>query len=219
METRMVPQRFVVEYPERCLTLLKMLEPEARKKELVASFALLVASAVFLIPYERMKGRHPMRTGEDDDLTKALRQLEREHKFLTAPFWAGANAGAWRFSRIMKNANDTFCWCDETGVHPMSDKAKNYIGERTAGEVLRVIRNALSHGNVVYLDAEGHEERGAEVQYLGFLSRYEESDEQKKVAETYRLVATTEDTFLAFVKAWAIWISKFSRNTDLIEAA
>jgi hypothetical protein len=54
---------------------------------------------------------------------------------------------------------------------------------------------------------------------LRFLSRYEESDEQKKVAETYRLVATTEDTFLAFVKAWAMWISKFNRNTDLVEAA
>jgi hypothetical protein len=214
---RMVPQRFVVEFPERCLTLLEMLEPHARKTELVGSFALLVASAAFLIPYERMKSSHPLRNRDDDDLTKALRKLDKEQRFVTAPFWA--DVSTWRHSRIMKNVNDTFRWRDEKDVHPMGTEAENSINKRTAGEVLRVIRNAIAHGNVVYLNAEGYEERGAKVQYLGFLSRYEESEEQRKAAKTYRLVATTEDTFLAFVKAWAEWISKFNRNTDLIEAA
>jgi hypothetical protein len=119
----------------------------------------------------------------------------------------------------MENANTTSRWSDEKGVHPMGKDAENSISKRRAGEVLRVIRNALAHGNVVYLNAEGYEERGTKVQYLGFLSRYEESEEQRKLAETYRLVATTEDAFLAFVKAWAKWISTFNRNTDLIEAA
>lgn len=213
----MVPQRFVVEFPERCLTLLEMLEPHARKTELVGSFALLVASAAFLIPYERMKSKHPLHN-RDDDLTKALRKLDsKEQRFVAAPFWA--DVSAWRYSRIVKDVNNTFRWRDEKGVHPMGAKAENSINKRTPGDVLRVIRNALAHGNVVYLNAEGCEEQGAKVQYLGFLSRYEESEEQRKAAETYRLVATTEDTFLAFVKAWAEWISKFNRNTDLIEAA
>jgi hypothetical protein len=30
----MIPERFVVEYPERCLKLLEMLEPRAREEEL-----------------------------------------------------------------------------------------------------------------------------------------------------------------------------------------
>jgi hypothetical protein len=215
----MIPRRFVVEYPERCLRLLEMLEPQARKEELIGSFSLLVASAAFLIPYERMKSAHPMRKEGDDDLTKALRSLDRKHKFLSAPFWPSADHGAWRFSRIMKNANDTRNWRDQKGFHPMAEKAENSIAERMAGEVLRVIRNALAHGNVVYLNADGHEEEDTKVEYLGFLSRYEESGDEKKIAETYRLVATTEDAFLEFVKAWAMWISKFDRNFNLVEAA
>jgi CRISPR/Cas system CMR-associated protein Cmr1 (group 7 of RAMP superfamily) len=211
----MIPQRFVVEFPERCLTLLEMLEPHARKRELVGSFALLVASAAFLIPYERMKSSHPLHN-RDDDLTRAIRKLDRE-QFATAPFCA--DVSTWRYSRIMNNVNDTYHWRDEKGVHPMSTEAENSVNKRKAGEVLRVLRNAIAHGNVVYLNAEGYEKRGAKVQYLGFLSRYEESEEQRKAAETYRLVVTTEDTFLGFVKTWAEWISKFNRNTDLIEAA
>lgn len=56
----MIPERFVVEYPQRCLELLEILEPMARARHLVGSFALLVASAIFVIPFERMKEQHPM---------------------------------------------------------------------------------------------------------------------------------------------------------------
>jgi hypothetical protein len=73
----MIPTRFVVEYPERCLSLLAEVEPWARKKHLVGSLALLVASAAFVIPYERMKAKHPMHKDEDDDLEKALRKLQK----------------------------------------------------------------------------------------------------------------------------------------------
>jgi hypothetical protein len=216
----MVPERFVVEYPERCLTLLRMLEPMARKEHLVGSFSLLVASAVFVIPYERMQSRHPMHhKGRDGDLDRALRCLDKRENFCAARFWNGEDPGEWRFSRIMQHQNDTLRWLDEKGVHPMATGAANSIVRRKAGEVLRVVRNALAHGNVVYLNINGFEERNTKVQYLGFLSRYEESEEQKRAAETYRLVATTENCFLRFVKAWATWIASFPRDTQLSEAA
>jgi hypothetical protein len=38
---------------------------------------------------------------------------------------------------------------------------------------------------------------------LAFLSRYEETGEERDAQETYRLVVTTEENFLHFVKAWA----------------
>jgi hypothetical protein len=49
-----IPHRFVTEYPERCGQLLLDLEPYARKRNLLGSFALLIASAAFTIPYARM---------------------------------------------------------------------------------------------------------------------------------------------------------------------
>jgi hypothetical protein len=91
----------------------------------------------------------------------------------------------------------------------MAKDSDNTIAQQRVKDVLRVIRNAFAHGNVVYLDENGSETRGAQVQYLAFLSRYEENQKQRKRAETYRLVVTTEEGFLHFVKAWAAWLAQF----------
>ncbi|MEH2594950.1 hypothetical protein V1278_001863 [Bradyrhizobium sp. AZCC 1577] len=230
----MIIERFVVEYPKRCLTLLELLEPMAREKELVGSFSLLVASSIFLIPYERMRSRHPLHNPRDAELDGELRFLDKKERFLTAGFWRDEPPKDWRFSRIMKHHNDTDRWVDPQGKHPMSDGAQNTINTRKAGEVLRVVRNALAHGNIVYLNAEGRETRNTELRYLGFLSRYEERpndlclapccEEIRKTAEvqpaeeTYRLVVTTEEEFLRFLKKWAAWVARF-RDEDLSQAA
>jgi len=76
----MIPARFVVEYPQRCLDLIEALEPTARQRELVGSFSLLVAAAVFVIPYERMGSqRHPLhKAARDVDLFRALKTLRKK---------------------------------------------------------------------------------------------------------------------------------------------
>jgi hypothetical protein len=117
----------------------------------------------------------------------------------------------------MNDANDTERW-DEEGHHPMKANAKNSLPRRKADAVLRVIRNALAHGNIVYLNEHGLEEHSTKLQFLGFLSRYEETDEDKAKSETYRLVTTTEDEFLRVVKLWAKWVSQF-RDDKRLEAA
>ena len=53
----------------------------------------------------------------------------------------------------------------------MSAAAKNSLPDRKADEVLRVVRNALAHGNIVYLNENGFEQRNTKLQFLGFLSR------------------------------------------------
>lgn len=216
----MIPRRFSVEYPERCLMLLDMLEAKAREQELVGSFSLLAASAVLVIPYERMRSRHPLHRKErDSDLSLALRSLEKEEKFVSAPFWQGEGPANWRFSRIVTDPNRTAEWRDEEGNHPMSPNAKNTLAGRKAGQVIRVLRNALAHGNIVYLDSNGAEEVDAKVRYIAFLSRYEENEEQQQKANTYRVVTMTEDEFLRFVKRWAQWISQFRYDASLDQAA
>jgi hypothetical protein len=211
----MVPERFAVEYPLRCLELLNMLEPQARRAHLVGSFSLLVGAAAFVIPYERLQRRHPLKLAESEGgLSASLARFDSKKSdlFLTATAWRGVPLGEWRFSRIMKFPEYTSRWEDEDGSHPMSTDAKNSIETRRVGEVLRVLRNALAHGNVVYLDESGFETRGKHVQSLGFLSRYEESAESRAVSETYRLVVTTEENFLQFLKVWVVWLATFKEE-------
>ncbi len=105
----------------------------------------------------------------------------------------------------MGDPNDSYEWKDESGNPSFSTDA-NTIQKRSVREVFRVLRNALAHGNIVYLDKGGWETEGSRVQHIAFLSRYEESEEQKAEAETYRLVTVREADFLPFVRAWANWV-------------
>jgi hypothetical protein len=200
------------------MDLFELMEPFARERQLLGSFSLVVVTSVFMIPYERMKGAHPLnKAGQGDGLYAAIRRVERQ-PFCQAEFWNGEQNRHWQFSRIMNDANWTQGWRDEDDLHPMRPDAANTIDRRAVNDVLRVVRNALAHGNVVYLDEQGLETKGAQVQYLAFLSRYEETPEQREQEETYRLAVTTEEGFLSFVKAWATWLAALPADQRLAEA-
>jgi hypothetical protein len=77
----------------------------------------------------------------------------------------------------------------------------------------------LAHGNIIYLDKDGQEIAGNQMVYMAFLSRYEETSEQRERAETYRIVMTTEEAFLHFVKSWAGWIGNLNLDPRLAASA
>lgn len=214
-----VPDRFAIEYPRRALELIGMFETPARERNLLGSFGLLAASAILTIPFERMQAKHFMHDdARDADLAKNLKTLERT-VFLKAPFWRTApDGGTWRQSRVTNAVDEVHGWLDQEGRDPRSEEA-NTIGIRKASEVLRVLRNALAHGNIVYLDKDGQEIVGNQMVYMAFLSRYEETEQQRERAETYRVVITTEEAFLQFIKSWAEWISGFDLDRRLVVAA
>jgi hypothetical protein len=200
----MIPNRFATEYPERCLQLLEAFEPIAQDRDLFGTFSVMLASSILLVPWERASNRHPLKQEHGGGLQAALKTLEKQ-KWLKADFWAGIGPGEWRFSRIMGDPNNAYEWKDDGGIPSFSSEA-NTIQKRSVSEVFRVLRNALAHGNIVYLDDKGWETEGARVQHIAFLSRYEESEEQRAAAETYRLVTVREADFLPFVRAWAHWV-------------
>jgi hypothetical protein len=213
-----VPSRFAIEYPQRALELIRLLEDKARQRDLVGSFGLLAAAAVLTIPYERMKASHFLHDEErDQDLATQIKKLETV-KFLSAPFWGSEDPGEWRQSRIMASVDQVDGWRDEKG-RPSLSEAANTIEGRKAAVVIRVLRNALAHGNIIYLDKDSREIAGNRMENMAFLSRYEEAEEQRKLAETYRVVVTSEGAFLRFVKAWASWVSSFSLDAAVLEAA
>lgn len=200
----MIPKRFATEYPERCLQLLDAFEPIAQDRDLFGTFSVMLASSILLVPWERASNRHPLKQEHGGGLQTALKSLEKQ-KWLKADFWTGKNPGEWRFSRIVGDPNNAYEWKDEGGNPSFSTEA-NTIDKRSVGVVFRVLRNALAHGNIVYLDERGWETEGARVQHIAFLSRYEESEGQRAAGETYRLVTVRETDFLPFVRAWALWV-------------
>jgi hypothetical protein len=199
----MIPQRFVTEYPERCGQLLDMLEPHARECDLLGSFALLVASAAFTIPFARMtEKQHP--TGKPDrKLFLAIEGLKK-CSFLEAPFWNGLKPQFYRYAKISTNPEHPARWRNTAGVHPI-----NSAEERDGNTVLRTIRHALAHGNVTYLDESGHETPGNQLRYLAFLCKHESGN-------GHRVVIFDEESFLAFLKSWIAWLQTFPPQTELV---
>jgi len=216
-----IPSRFAIEYPERALKLIRMLEMRARQREMIGSFGLLAATAVLTIPYERMQSRHFLHKQEvDSDLAGALKTLKKS-PFLDAPFWRNKKPGNWWQSRIFGPVQNVDGWRNEHGLHPLAHDAVSKLTDqkRTGDEVIRVIRNALAHGNIIYLDKEFRESPGEQMVYMAFLSRYEATEAEKKISETYRLVVTGAEDFLEFVKCWASWIGTLDDDGVVSEAA
>ena len=213
----MIPQRFAIDYPVRCLYLLDAFEPIAHERDLYGTFSVMLAASILIVPWERANGRHPLTQEQGGDLHAGLRRLERQH-WIAADFWHDAPAGEWRISRIMGNPNAVHAWHDEEGRPSFSEDAKT-IRRRPVGEVFRVLRNALAHGNIVYLDEQGRETAGARVQHIAFLSRYEETPKQRETTETYRLVTVRERDFLPFVRAWALWVAHHHDLDDDLRVA
>jgi hypothetical protein len=208
----MIPNRFATEYPKRCLQLLEAFEPMARNRDLLGSFSVMLASSILLVPWERAKNRHPLTQEHGGGLQAGLRRLEKQ-RWLKADFWQSASIGEWRFSRIMGNPNNVAGWQDDQDRPSFSSEA-NTIGQCQVGKVFLVLRNALAHGNIVYLDQMGLETAGGRVQHIAFLSRYDGNAEQQEKDETYRLVVVRENDFLPFVQAWAHWVAGHQNKND-----
>lgn len=101
----MIPERFVTEYPERCGQLLDMLEGPARDADLLGSFALLVASAAFTIPFARMSEEKHALGRPEDELFAAVEALKGD-AFHEAAFWNGAKPSFFRYAVILTDVEE-----------------------------------------------------------------------------------------------------------------
>lgn len=218
-----VPARFATDFPKRCLELLENFEHQAGRLNLLTSFGVTMASSLLVIPMERQGKKHPFREQEyGSSLQLALRELERQ-RWQLADFWDGAHPLGWHFSRIVTDPNEVSGWLDETDAPSVSAGADT-MGRRSIGEVLRVLRNALAHGNIVYLDPARNETPGLPVRYIAFLSRYEELAPKSgaggvAIPETYRVVIVPDEDFIAFLKDWARWLMRYAADEADVVAA
>ena len=78
-----------------------------------------------------------------------------------------------------------------------------------ASEWASCIRNALAHGGIAYLDANGHQTYGQKAEKLAFISGKYGSD--PATPEQLRVLCIDESSFLAFLRKWVVWL----RDTGL----
>lgn len=71
-----------------------------------------------------------------------------------------------------------------------------------AVQILKDIRNALSHGGVTYLNAQGQHVYGDEVAMLAFVGHVSQK------GDAYNIVRVSEPAFRSFLSAWSRWLAQ-----------
>jgi hypothetical protein len=213
----LIPERFSVDVCDRLLQLLDLLEPIAEHEDIRTTFLLMAAMPLLVIPLERT-GTTPKGAAKTD-----VSDADRDPYFSTAlgkelaqPFaqlmlGEAKDLQRWRSSVLDKpeRLDNPASWTDVLGRHPLSDGAVNDILDLTAREVWQVLRNALAHANVVYLDERGYEDPSRRVTHLGFVSRLD------RKAPSYRVIIVEENAFSSFLRAVAALIRDTGLGTTL----
>lgn len=138
-------KNFVEDFPHRCREILNFAWKPALFKGREVTLMLMVASAGLVVPYERLKpdGDKFKHLSEDNKrFSAAADQLRTllEQPFLSSEVW-NQSVSTWHYGKLKDVRGDPDSWeglCKRRPV-PVDKTVKN---------VLRVIRNALAHGNI-----------------------------------------------------------------------
>jgi len=182
-------KNFVDDFPRRCREILKFAGKPALFRGREVTLALMVATAGFVIPYERLKpdgGEIDHPSGDNKRFSDTAQQLRDllEEPFLSSAVW-GTSASTWHYVKKLKSVTG------DPNEWPEFRNRKPFSRDKTVGSVLKVIRNALAHGNIFTF--------GDPIEAIIFI-RTHPSD--KKEVQNYSLVSVAPGDFVIFLNKW-----------------
>ena len=136
---------YVSDFPARCAEILEEFRFPAERLGRDVTLLLSITSAGLIFPHERLipGARTPHPSGDRDRYSDAACQYNRllKEPFLSPPLW-NWEVSSWRKGKV----RDVRSGGPDTWEELRNAKA---IGsEVSVGTVLRILRNALAHGNV-----------------------------------------------------------------------
>ncbi|TLS66497.1 hypothetical protein FEF65_10030 [Mariprofundus erugo] len=187
---------YIRDYPTRCLALLDALDAiESQRVQLPKGLAnirkhnvtyiLSLASTGIVVPWERLQKRH--RSGDSVQFSESVCKLERLKGscFIGSEVWPEQATGSWKFRKGLKKDSDVDGW---------ALSAASMTKAKTSSCVLRVLRNALAHGNISVL--------GDPIDQIVFYSKEHDADDAD-----YQLVVVSVSDFVKFLRYWIEFIS------------
>ena len=187
-------KNFVQDFPNRCMDILKMARSKAVTNNREVTLSLMVASAGFVVPFERLRppGKldHPSRD----------REIFSEHSDrlsdLMDSFFIGSSLHPKSFTewhsgslKSIEGALDS--WPELAGKKVMPKSKK-------VGNVLKGMRNALAHGNIYT--------KGSPIDSIIFVS-VNTNDEGTEIKD-YSFVSVAPNLFLDFLERWFSFIGQ-----------
>ena len=209
------PAHFSLEVPKRAHQLLRDLyeqltDSDGTKLPLKATFLLSVSMPIVILPIERIqKYRRKRAEGHMNDavlhprLADAVdRAIDLDKEVHEAKFFTGL----WQYASLEKG--DGF---PNLAVEGLPDVVMERLDAPKAVEDARslsahlfsgILRNALAHGGVLYLDEEGRSCSGAPVRRFAFVS----TEKPRNPTKLHFLRIKMVD-YRAFLERWVDWLN------------
>lgn len=230
-----VPYHTSRDIPGRCLYLIDRLHDQVKEVEaphghgegpLDTTFLFAMSVLILTLPIERLeKHRMKEKAGaqgylDDRPLDKdAARDVDAvlgdaSIAFSSSPFFVPR---AWRFASIefTPGMNLAVSFPDELGERLRADSAMTDANTLSARDWARVVRNALAHGGIVYLDGEGNQAVGARTELMGFVSAQYPGGNMNKPPEHLVALRVSPDGFRTTLRRWVQWVQNVGLTDEI----
>lgn len=191
---------FVKDFPTRCRDILKDYKAQAQQTGHEVTLTLTIASAAFVIPFERLNPSAADHLAAD----RHRECVKKMGKLLGRHFASWAPGASWRQGPLIAGSavrgKDVEQWLDATTLQPI-DPARN------VGSVLVLLRNSLAHGNLYSYPSGSSASDSKPITELIFLAkrRHPESDE---LLDEYNMIVVNPADFLAFLELWIAFLDE-----------
>jgi len=219
------PIHFSLEVPKRAHQLLRDLyeqlnDSDGTRLPLKATFLLSVSMPIVILPIERiLKYKQKRAEGHMNDavlnprLADAIdRAIDLEGEVHQATFFTGP----WQYASLKKGQGFPNLAVDglPEAIAAQLDSPEAVEGARTlsAHRFCGILRNALAHGGVLYLDQHGRSCSGAPVRRFAFVS----TDNPRNPTELRFLRIKMVD-YRAFLQHWVDWLNREAIDEILAE--
>ncbi|RVP95051.1 hypothetical protein [Sinorhizobium meliloti] len=235
------PLHYGIELPQRCLTLIEELWGTASQIHggvrpdlgpLTTTFLVSMSMPIINLPVERIERQIGLGgfEGYVDDrhvsaqAVDAFRGVIHRGNLEHAPFY---QHGAWRFAEYQGEPINLARGLPEDIASALDEhNAAEDAAAMNANQWMSILRNALAHGGIVYLDEFGRSSYGKPVKMLAFASgkfasgscphaENEDCRGSRGDLTALRILRISEDGYRDFLREWVAWLG----HTGIARAA
>jgi hypothetical protein len=218
------PRHYSVEIPQRCLQLIDELWPYAEKihqpnhpelGSLTTTFLVSMSMPIINLPIERIERHRSAKIeGYADDrhidatITAAVDTILGGQEFRKAPFYSH---GAWSFANYPNETpvNVARSLPDDLAQELRKEPSTLRAGKMPTSQWCSVLRNAMAHGGIAYLDEDGRTSYGQPIKMYAFISgTYTEEEELAGL----NILRIGEANYRVFLRKWVEWLEASGLN-------
>lgn len=227
-----IPHYFGIELPQRCLDLINELQGVAEQiyggnrqdlGALTSTFLLSMSMPILNLPVERIERQIGLSgcEGYVDDrhisekAVEAFQKTIQQGTLSQTPFYM---QGAWRFIQSRgETRNIARGLPEEIAAALDTDVATSNAAAMPASQWISVVRNALAHGGIAYLDGRGRSSYDQPVKMYLFVSGKfgfgtcphnpdAECRGERGPLTALNFLRITETDYRAFLELWVSWL-------------